>query len=116
MKLLIKKLYPDCKIVVGGEHPSAAVEDVLKNSFIDMVILGEGEETFLNLLQSIDKREDYKNINGIAYKNEAGDIIKTERHIFIRLYPNLVNLNDLESCKKRITRDNEWILIDEDIY
>lgn len=75
----IKKLYPDCKIVVGGEHPSAAVEDVLKNSFIDMVILGEGEETFLNLLQSIDKGEDYKNINGIAYKNEAGDIIKTER-------------------------------------
>jgi len=44
------------------------------------------------------------------------DIIKTERHIFIRLYPNLVNLNDLESCKKRITRDNEWILIDEDDY
>ena len=75
----IKKLYPDCKIVVGGEHPTAIPEDTLKNDFIDLVILGEGEETFLNFVQCIDKGEDYKNINGIAYKNEKGDIVKTER-------------------------------------
>ena len=75
----IKKLYPDCKIVVGGEHPTAIPEDTLKNDFIDLVILGEGEETFLNFVQCIDKGEDYKNINGIAYRNEKGDIVKTER-------------------------------------
>tara|TARA_B100000963_G_C22382875_1_gene560903 strand:+ start:282 stop:659 length:378 start_codon:yes stop_codon:yes gene_type:complete len=44
------------------------------------------------------------------------EIIKTDKNIFIKLYKNLVDLNDLESCKKRITRDNEWILIKEDDY
>ena len=43
----IKKLYPNCKIVVGGEHPTAIPENTLQNDFIDVVILGEGEETFL---------------------------------------------------------------------
>ncbi len=43
-------------------------------------------------------------------------IIKTDRHIFIRLYKNLVNLNELVLNQERITRDSEWILVDEDDY
>jgi len=42
--------------------------------------------------------------------------LKQIKIFFIKLYPNLVDLNDLESCKKRITRDTEWILIKEDDY
>ena len=61
-------------------------------------------------------KNEYNGILNFIETYNFYDIIKTERHIFIKLYPNLVNLNDLESCKKRITRDNEWILIDEDDY
>ena len=87
--LEIKKLYPDCKIVVGGEHPTALPENTLKNDFIDLVILGEGEETFLNFVQSIDKSLDYKNINGIAYKNDSGDVVINERR------KRVVNIDDI---------------------
>ena len=43
------------------------------------------------------------------------DVIKTERHIFIRLYKNLVDINNIR-YEKRITKDSDWILIDEDNY
>lgn len=61
-------------------------------------------------------KSEYNGILNFIESYNFYDIIKTERHIFIKLYPNLVNLNDLESCKKRITRDNEWILIKYDDY
>jgi len=61
-------------------------------------------------------KSEYNGILNFIESYNFYDIIKTERHIFIKLYPNLVDLNDLESCKKRITRDNEWIVIKEDDY
>lgn len=61
-------------------------------------------------------KSEYNGILNFIESYNFYDIIKTERHIFIKLYPNLVDLNDLESCKKRITRDNEWILIKDDDY
>ena len=61
-------------------------------------------------------KNEYNGILNFIETYNFYDIIKTERHIFIKLYPNLVDLNDLESCKKRITRDNDWILIKDDDY
>jgi len=40
-------------------------------------------------------------------------VIRTERHIFVKLYKNLVDLNDLSYSVKRLTRDSDWILIDD---
>ena len=37
-------------------------------------------------------------------------VIKTERNIFIKLYKNLIEFNDFG---KRITKDSEWLIIDE---
>lgn len=47
---LIKKNFPEIKIVMGGVHPTVMKEDVLKHKEIDFVIEGEGEFSFLNLL------------------------------------------------------------------
>jgi len=86
----IKKLYPNCIIVVGGEHPTALPENTLqKNDFIDVIILGEGEETFLNLIECIDKNLDYRNVKGIAYKNENGNIVTNERRT------RITNIDDI---------------------
>jgi radical SAM superfamily enzyme YgiQ (UPF0313 family) len=37
------------RIVLGGEHghPTAVPESVLRSSQVDIVVLGEGEETFV---------------------------------------------------------------------
>lgn len=40
-------------------------------------------------------------------------VVKTNNEIIIKLYSNLVDLNDLKYTGKRITKDSEWIMIDE---
>lgn len=43
----IRRQYPDCKIAVGGEHPTAMPETCLP--YADYVIVGEGEKAILEL-------------------------------------------------------------------
>ena len=38
-------------------------------------------------------------------------IIKTDKEIFIHLYKNLIEFNNLSSHEKRITKDSDWIII-----
>jgi len=37
-------------------------------------------------------------------------VVKTDKDIYVKLYKNLVNLNDIKAGK-RITKDSDWILI-----
>lgn len=43
---IIKKADPKILIVMGGAHPSVAPQEVLQDSKVDMVVRGEGEITF----------------------------------------------------------------------
>lgn len=54
-------------IVFGGPHASAEVDKILRNKIADYVIIGEGEKAFLDLVESIEKKEFYPEIPGIAY-------------------------------------------------
>ena len=48
----IRGLYPKSVIVAGGEHITALPEYCLKNcSGLDICVVGEGEETFVKLLE-----------------------------------------------------------------
>ena len=52
----IKRVNPEIKVVVGGPHPTLMPQEVIPNSKIDHIILGEGEISFASLLTDI--RED----------------------------------------------------------
>ena len=61
--------------IIGGPHVTAAPADVLKRGF-DVVIIGEGEQTALELVQELQKNKpDLSKINGIAYKDDNGQVI-----------------------------------------
>jgi anaerobic magnesium-protoporphyrin IX monomethyl ester cyclase len=60
-------------VVMGGFHPTALPEEVLKLSCVDVVVIGEGEETFRELVLNGPSRE----VKGIAYR-ESGGIVYTE--------------------------------------
>ena len=60
-------------VVMGGFHPTALPEEVLKLSCVDVVVIGEGEETFRELVLNGPSRE----IKGLAYR-ENGAIVYTE--------------------------------------
>lgn len=64
----IKDTYPDCVIVFGG--PEAGVE-FLNQPYIDSVILGEGENSFLDLLRTSIQQ---KPVLDIYYKDRVTDL------------------------------------------
>jgi len=68
---LIKKLLPNSLYVIGGPHPTFMPQEVLNESVLDVVVLGEGEETLVDLTRKyIDKNSrDLGDIPGIAYQD-----------------------------------------------
>ena len=73
----------NCDIVWGGWHPSLLPEQVLKESFIDYIIIGQGE---LPLRQFTERKLADKSVDdiaGLAYENN-GEIIINPREPFKR--------------------------------
>jgi anaerobic magnesium-protoporphyrin IX monomethyl ester cyclase len=77
----IKKLYPNTKIIVGGVHPSIRPQDLIKSENIDLVIRGEGEETFLEVCNKIQSGKSLKNVLGITYLNDGKMVSTPDRPI-----------------------------------
>jgi len=69
-------------IVWGNAHASLLPEQVLKEPAIDFVIIGEGEETLVELTKNLGDKENYKNIAGLGFKDENGLIIINPRRNF----------------------------------
>ena len=68
----LKKVCPELLIWVGGPEVSYEVDSFLAcNPQIDGVMIGEGEQTFLELMEYyIGKMGALEDINGIAYRNQ----------------------------------------------
>lgn len=65
---LIKKINQKIIIVAGGAHTSANPFSVLKNKNIDMVVLKEGEKTFLEIVKNVKNKKNLENIGGTAIR------------------------------------------------
>ncbi len=78
----IKKWRPDCPVIVGGPYVNSAKEQLLNNSDLDYLVLGEGELTFPELVQAICQKNDPQNIQGIAYRRNGG-VVKTPARPFM---------------------------------
>ncbi|NVM30983.1 MAG: B12-binding domain-containing radical SAM protein [Candidatus Helarchaeota archaeon] len=73
----VKKDHPDISIIFGGIHPTLMPIETLKYDEIDAVCIGEGEITFPEYLNNIEKGISLKGVEGIWYK-ENGQIIKNK--------------------------------------
>lgn len=72
----IKKANHFQKIVAGGPHATALPFETLKETVIDYCVVGEGEETLLELVQNIDMgTEELEKIDGLAFKAIDKEII-----------------------------------------
>ncbi|MGN0635953.1 MAG: B12-binding domain-containing radical SAM protein [Acutalibacteraceae bacterium] len=75
----VKKAFPDCQIVFGG-HQVSEKDEALLSDFCDYVILGEGEDSFLQLLLYLNGDADLQDIPGLMYRRE-GAVCRTERAV-----------------------------------
>jgi len=75
---LYKKLFPDSQVFLGGYMATAMWKEFLSISKdIDGIVLGEGEKTFKNILETVLTSKDCKlsDVNGIASKTGDGDFL-----------------------------------------
>jgi B12-binding domain/radical SAM domain protein len=71
-------------LVAGGSHPTGDPSGTLKMGF-DIIIVGEGEESIIELIHRIASNESSRNVKGIAYLNENGEYIYTGKRDLIDL-------------------------------
>jgi radical SAM superfamily enzyme YgiQ (UPF0313 family) len=66
---LAKKTCPQATVVMGGYHPTFNYQEMLEKDYVDLVVMGEGEYTMLELVQTLEEGGDLKNVKGIAYQD-----------------------------------------------
>lgn len=72
----IREKFPRALLVLGGEHGTAVPDHVLSVSPFDVVVLGEGEETFIELLRARVEGKPMRGLGGIAFR-EGGQVVRT---------------------------------------
>lgn len=88
----MKTSCPELLVVAGGPHVQQA-EDYLHDDPIDLIVLGEGEETFQQVLDK-PSRDNWPSINGLAYLDQ-GEIVKTSeraRRLDLDALPSALNV------------------------
>ena len=58
----------NAKIVWGGVHASLLPQQVIKEDYLDFIVVGEGDFVFGDLVENLDKPE---RVKGIAYKDKG---------------------------------------------
>lgn len=72
-----KQRYPELPVIFGGWHPSILSAETLSNPYVDIVAAGQGERSFTALAKAIFYKTSLKDIQGIYYKDERGEVIFT---------------------------------------
>ncbi len=87
-------------IVWGGVHSSLVPEQTLSEAFVDMVVIGEGEETAVELAAALENGRALGEVKSIGYKQDGRLVFTGERRL----------IDDLD--RYRI----DWDLIDIERY
>lgn len=79
----IKNENPKQLIILGGPHVTAIPDKTLNDySCFDIAVLGEGEDTIVELLKVLEKGDPLKNVSGIVYR-DGGQVVRTAKRPFI---------------------------------
>jgi len=103
----IKKSFPNVPLVIGGVYPSTQPELAIKSK-ADFLVMGEGEEPMLNILNNLQKKT--TNLYDSIITTEA-DLINAKSHYTkdISILPmparHLIPFNDYTKSSQRSTKD-----------
>ena len=71
----IRKFHPDCRIVLGGHHPTALPRSVMACRAVDFVLRGEGEVSMPQLARALKAGSRLENIPGIVLRRPDGRLV-----------------------------------------
>lgn len=72
-------------IVAGGPHPTAYPNEILSNRDIDYLVIGEGEETFRDLVEALDIESDPTKVPGIVFRKDRSTMYSARRPLIQEL-------------------------------
>jgi radical SAM superfamily enzyme YgiQ (UPF0313 family) len=86
--LKVKQILKNTLVVCGGAHSTILPDEVLNSSNADIVVVGEGEETFYNVVKNYVEKENLDSIDGTVVKSN-GEIKRNKNR------PLIQNLDDV---------------------
>src|SRR4030043_144949 len=81
----IKKKKNNLTIVWGGIHPSLLPEQCLQESYIDYVVIGEGEITIIEFIRRLRNGDGFDDVAGLGHKKNGKVIINRSRDLIENL-------------------------------
>jgi len=94
---MVKEVNRNCHVVVGGPHATGLPEHCLACESVDSAVIGEGEQTLLELLRAIEGKNDFSFIKGLGFKTPQGIRINPAREVIEDVdsipYPAVDRLN-----------------------
>jgi len=100
----VKERYPDVPVVWGGVHASLMPRQTLANPYVDVVVVGEGEATFHELVKAFESDAPLDSIRGILFERD-GEVVATPPRPFVDLEkepPLHYPLLDMENYRRRL--------------
>ena len=94
-----KQVDPDILTVTGGQHFTATAQESLETyPEIDVIVRGEGEETFTELARNAEDKKSFQKIKGISYRR-GGKILHNPPR------PLIEDINDLPFPGYHLVKD-----------
>lgn len=78
------KSLPDVPIILGGPYAAAEWRYALKDRDIDYCVVGEGEETFLEVLNALENGNNPSIVDGVASRDKKGNPLLNNPRKFIQ--------------------------------
>jgi len=77
----VKSRMPDVSVVLGGIHATIFAKEVMAHCpQVDLVIQGEGEDSFLDLARCLSTKSSYEHIDGLAFRKNGSVIANPKKH------------------------------------
>ncbi|MEW6490792.1 MAG: radical SAM protein [Thermodesulfobacteriota bacterium] len=101
---LARQRHPGVPIVWGGVHASLLPEQTLQNPYADVVVVGEGEDTFPELVRALARGGPLGEISGIAYREDGRTVTTSPRpYVDLDAQPPLsYHLIDMAKYRRRL--------------
>jgi radical SAM superfamily enzyme YgiQ (UPF0313 family) len=72
----------DCKIILGGPHPTSRPDDALSSPHVDFAAIGEGEILVCDLVENLKNPEVRDKLPGLAFRGADGKVVSNGKAHF----------------------------------
>ncbi len=110
-----KQLYPDKPVVLGGWHPSLLPDQTLAAPYVDIVVKGQGEHAFLEVVERIEAGQSMHGISGVGYKQDGRLVFNAPRVLtpIQELPPKAYHLADFDAYERLCGR--RWAMYESSL-